>query len=319
MRHGGDLDAAVARYGGPRDAWLDLSTGINPVATPHTAPPARAWARLPEAADERALDEAARRAYGVPDRLDVLAVPGTQAVLQVLPRLVPRSDVAVVGPTYSEHARCWRLAGHRVREVSEPEPADVLVVVNPNNPDGCDRDPAALVDRAPLTVIDEAFRDTRPERSVLRVRNERTVVLKSLGKFHGLAGVRLGHAIGPPSLIEPIRDALGPWAVSGPTLHVGRAALAADQGAIARGLRDRAERLLGILRAMGVPIVGRTDFFALVRVERAELIHDRLAERRIWTRRFDDHPGWLRIGLPGDDGFDRLAAALREALAAGDS
>ena len=319
LLHGGALDAAVARYGGARADWLDLSTGINPVATPHAPPPSGSWTRLPEAGAERALEEAARRAYGVPDALAVLPVPGTQAALQMLPRLYPSCDVAVVSPTYTEHARCWALAAHRVRAVPEPTDADVLVACNPNNPDGRDRDPRAVVDRGRvLTVVDEAFRDATPERSAVPLAGERTLVLKSLGKFHGLAGLRLGHAIGPRALTGPLETALGPWAVSGPALHVGREALAADQDATARGLKDRAERLAGMLRAMGVPIVGRTDFFALVRAERAERVHDRLAERHVWTRRFDDHPHWLRIGLPTDDGFDRLAAALREALTAAD-
>lgn len=312
MMHGGALDQAIAQYGGARIEWTDLSTGINPVPTPHTPPPERGWTRLPELADERALERAARAAYGVPDALDIAAAPGTQAILQWLPRLLPRSDVAIVGPTYGEHARAWSLAGHAVRHVSRPELADVLVVVNPNNPDGVDRPPGDLVDVGKrLTVIDEAFRDTRPELSAVPLAGERTVVLKSLGKFHGLAGARLGHAIGPSALIEPLRDALGPWAVSGPALHVGREVLSRDQALVARDLRDRAARFAGALEATGVQIVGRTDLFVLTRWRDAATVRERLAEDRILTRAFDYRADWLRLGLPQDAIFERIVVALK--------
>ena len=317
LLHGGALDAAVARYGGARADWLDLSTGINPVATPHAPPPSGSWTRLPEAGAERALEEAARRAYGVPDALAVLPVPGTQAALQMLPRLYPSCDVAVVSPTYTEHARCWALAAHRVRAVPEPTDADVLVACNPNNPDGRDREPADLVDRGRrLTVIDEAFRDATPGRSAVPLAGERTLVLKSLGKFHGLAGARLGHVIGPPALVDPLRDALGPWAVSGPALHVGRSVLESDPAPIVADIRARSRRLLDLLHALGVPVVGATELFALTAWVDAGAAHEALARERILARRFEDRNDWLRLGLPPDDGFDRLRGALERATAA---
>ena len=316
LRHGGGLDAAMARWGGARDEWIDLSTGINPVATPHAMPPSDAWTRLPDRAAERALEDAARIAYDVPEDAAIVAAPGTQAVLQMLPRLHAPLDVAVIGPTYAEHARCWGLAGHHVRQVDGPVDADVLVVVNPNNPDGRDRDPERLVDRARvLTVVDEAFRDATPERSVVPLGGARTIALKSLGKFHGLAGVRLGHAIGPPGMIEPLRDALGPWAVSGPALHVGTQALLADRAAVVRVLQARRAALDGVLTKHGLDIVGGTAMFALVRDERAPRLFEALAERRILTRPFDDRPDRLRFGLAADDALARLDAALRAALA----
>ena len=317
LRHGGALHAATARWGGARADWLDLSTGINPIPTPHASPPPEAWTRLPEVAAERALEAAARRAYHVPDASCIVAAPGTQAILQWLPRLRPAPlDVAVVGPTYAEHARCWALAGHLVREVPEPCEADVLVVVNPNNPDGRERDPASLVDRARvLTVIDEAFRDATPGRSAVPLGRRRTIVLRSLGKFHGLAGLRLGHAIGPAESIAPLAEALGPWAVSGPALDVGAQVLAADPAPVIAGLRARGERLRATLAAHGLEIVGATDFFALVRHPHAGALHEALAGRSILTRPFDGRPEWLRFGQPPEVGFARLDRALGEAPA----
>ena len=309
--HGGALDAAMALYGGSRAEWLDLSTGINPVPTPYDAPPERAWTRLPEDADRIALEDAARSAYGVPFGVGIAAVPGTQAALQILPRLFEPTEVAVVGPTYGEHSRCWAMAGHIVQEVESPVEAEILVVVNPNNPDGVDRDPTALVDRGrTLTVIDEAFRDVTPDRSAVRLKGARTIVLKSLGKFHGLAGVRLGHAIGPGRVVEMLRSALGPWAVSGPALHVGRSVLLADPAPIIVDLSRRSARMRDLFDEHGVEVVGRTELFALTRWPDAARTHAALARAHVLSRRFDYRNDWIRFGLPPDAGFPKLSSAL---------
>ena len=88
MKHGGDLTEAMAHYGGTPDMWLDLSTGINPWPWPMPpALPARVWRRLPSRADEDALLEAAREAYVVPAGVEIVAAPGTQALIQWLPHL----------------------------------------------------------------------------------------------------------------------------------------------------------------------------------------------------------------------------------------
>ena len=312
--HGGALDVAIERWGGERSGWLDLSTGINPVATPFPTPKMYAWTRLPDAGAERALEAAARTAYDVPEELGIVAAPGTQAIIQHLPRMFEPLDVAVVGPTYAEHARSWEAAGHRVRMVECPADADVLIVVNPNNPDGIDRPADELVDRAGvLTVVDEAFRDASPDRSVVPLRGARTLALKSLGKFHGLAGVRLGHAIGPPSMTEALHDMLGPWAVSGPALQIGEHVLRSDRTAIAAGLGRRRAMLDRVLRDHGLRVVGGTPFFALVEHEEADKLFAGLARRFVLARRFDYRSDWLRFGLPATDAeFARLAGALAD-------
>lgn len=323
MEHGGDLTAAVAAYGGAPGDWLDLSTGINPHPWPIPAALREVgWTRLPSRADVAALVAAARRAYRVPDGLAVVPAPGTQAIVQWLPRLAPPARVTILGPTYSEHARSWRLAGREVIEVGTlPEAVAAyghLVLTNPNNPDGRIVPVHDLLANARRLdgwlVVDESFADVAPEASfVQHLRDEPAIILRSFGKFYGLAGVRLGFAIARPDLADEVVAALGPWAVSGPALAVGAAALVDEDWAA--GMRSRlaaeADALDSVLVGAGLAIVGGTSLYRLSRTADAERVHRRLAEARIWTRRFSDRPDLLRFGLPPSPAdLERLCVAL---------
>lgn len=329
MQHGGDLTEARARHGGTGADWLDLSTGINPHAWPVPADlgPA-AWRRLPGAEEIAGLLAAARRAYGVPDGVGIVAAPGTQALIQWLPRLAPPGAVAVLGPTYAEHAASWRLAGRAVAEIDQaaalPAAVKHAVVVNPNNPDGrvLGRDALAHLARevgrrGGWLVVDESFADVDPALGVADLAAHFPIVaLRSFGKFYGLAGVRLGFAVAAEPVAQRIAAAVGPWAVSGPAIAVARAAL--DDAGWAEAMRARlaAEACVldAVLAAGGLEPAGGCALFRLARHPRAGLIHERLAAARIWTRRFDWADDLLRFGLPGSDpALDRLAAALREA------
>ena len=204
VEHGGDIGDAARRYGIDPADWLDLSTGINPRAYDTGPIPAASLQRLPEPGELKALLGAARAAYRVPDHAHVTAAPGTQALIQLLARSRRSSRVAVVGPTYSEHAIAWRSCGHEVVEIGEPDAgdADVVVAVNPNNPDGRRIVPDRLAEMARdlaardgILIVDEAFADAHPEISLApRTGMPGLVVLRSFGKFFGLAGVRLGFA-----------------------------------------------------------------------------------------------------------------------------
>jgi cobalamin biosynthetic protein CobC len=141
MKHGGDLTEAMARYGGSPQMWLDLSTGVNPWPWPIPRDlPGALWQRLPSRADEENLIAAAREAYAVPAGAEVVAAAGTQSLIQWLPQLTSDGLVAILEPTYNEHAAAWRMAGHEViarAGLDElPETVRHAVVVNPNNPDG---------------------------------------------------------------------------------------------------------------------------------------------------------------------------------------
>ncbi|MBN2751568.1 MAG: threonine-phosphate decarboxylase [Rhodospirillaceae bacterium] len=326
--HGGDLAAAVVRYGVPRDAWLDLSTGINPNPYPVCDIPAEIWGALPDAAQSDALIAAARLGYGVADAAAVVAAPGTQALIQWLPRLLCATDVAVVSPTYGEHAASWKTAGATVREVDGIEAGDdaeVLVVVNPNNPDGRAYEPLDLLRRAERRgregrwiVVDEAFCDVMPDNSLASCSGvEGLLVLRSFGKFFGLAGARLGFALCPPAFGIRLSEAMGPWAVSGPAAVVGARALA-DAAWIAearRSLMAMTARMDNLLMDAGMTIIGGTDLFRLTHFERTLPLYHALARHGVLTRAFAARPSWLRFGLPADTAaFDRFEHALRAAM-----
>ena len=329
--HGGDLVAAEARWGRPAAGWLDLSTGINPWPYPLPDMAPAVWHRLPGAGEERALRAAAARCWHVPRDRAVVAAPGSQPLIQAVPRLLPPGRrAAVVGPTYGEHERAWAAAGHAVTVVGDLEAtagADAVVVVNPNNPDGRVATPERLLAaaeglaaRGGLLVVDEAFAETVPELSLTGRSCSSLVVLRSFGKFYGLAGLRLGFAVASPEMASPLAAMMGPWAVSGPALIVG--ALALGDAAWAAATRDRlraaAADLAAVLGKGGVEVVGGTSLFQLGRHGDAPDLYDRLGRAGILVRAFAARPSLLRFGLPPHAaGLARLAAVLSQQQVAG--
>lgn len=308
--HGGGLDGAAARWGGTRDAWLDLSTGINPVSYPIPDIPGPDWTALPDESAFSDLVAAARDFWAVPDGLDILPAPGASALIAALPGLVPASRVEIPGPTYNEHAAAF--AAHGWAQGTGPGAA--FVAVHPNNPNGRLWQAEEIPTDRALTVLDESFCDIAPEASLMPLAaRPRTVILKSFGKFWGLAGLRLGFAIGQAETLAPLRDRIGPWAVSGPALRVGALALR-DTGwaAKTRARLDRdAARLDALAMGFGWSVTGGTALFRLYDTPDASAAQNRLARHQIWTRRFPYSDRWLRLGLPGTEAdWGRVARAL---------
>lgn len=324
LEHGGRLRAAAQQFGIPLVDWLDLSTGLAPWPFEFPAVPASVWQRLPEVGD--GLADAAAARYGAPL---ALPVAGAQAAIQLLPQLrAPGSRVGILSPCYAEHAQAWQRAGHQLRELSDSEveaqldELDVLLLVNPNNPTGRVFAPAQLLAwharlaaRGGWLVVDEAFIDATPELSVASHSHlPGLIVLRSFGKFYGLAGVRLGFVLAEPGLLAQLNERLGPWAVSGPARWIGLACLA-DAPAHRQqslSLQRASQRLATLLGDYGLAVQGGCALFQWLVTPNAAELHGHFAQRGILLRHFSQPPS-LRFGLPANEAdWQRLHAALQD-------
>ncbi|MCP5421096.1 MAG: threonine-phosphate decarboxylase [Gammaproteobacteria bacterium] len=325
LRHGGRRREASRRFGIPYDDWLDLSTGINPSGWDVPAPPSSVWATLPEEGD--GLEDAAASFYG---SSHCLPVAGSQAALQLLPWLCPAGPVTLFSPSYQEHERAWRRAGHSVRPLPveaqdiDADAGGAVVVVNPNNPTGTVRSLGQLLDwrerlaaRGGWLIVDEAYLDPHPECSLIPWADQPgLIVLRSLGKFFGLAGLRLGFVFAEPALRQAIGAWLGPWPVAHPSRWAATQALRDRvwQRQTRSRLAEHGQRLATLLASQGIPPAGGCELFQWLAGAAAAQLHEALARQGVLTRRFDNPPG-LRLGLPGDESaWARLAAALAHGL-----
>ncbi|MES0076185.1 threonine-phosphate decarboxylase CobD [Mesorhizobium sp. M0058] len=325
--HGGSLGRARALFPHAPQPFVDLSTGINPHSYPLFELPATALSRLPEAARLRELARVAACAYGAPSAENVAVAPGTQILLPRVASLVSPGKALVLGPTYAEHARAAAIAGHAVAAVDDFEAlagAEIAIVVNPNNPDGRVVSRERLLRLAEtlraiggLLVVDEAFMDVGPHAESLAgdVGRGGIVVLRSFGKFFGLAGLRLGFALSDAATVERLETQFGPWAVAGPALEYGIRALADSgwQADMRRRLAQDAARLDALLSRFGVAVAGGTTLFRYLRLADAPGLFSTLGERGILLRHFSERPQVLRAGLPGSqEEWQRLESALAD-------
>lgn len=325
IEHGGRLNAAAARYGIAPSDWLDLSTGINPNGWSVPALPARVWNRLPEPDDE--LIAAAQAYYRAPH---ILPVAGSQAAIQILPTLRAGCRAGVISPGYNEHAHAWRRASHDVAPIAHDQIAsavdalDVVVLIHPNNPTGQTFAREQLLQwhtqlaaRNGWLIVDEAFMDATPEHSIAEFcTRPGLIVLRSLGKFFGLAGARVGFVCAMPELLHAIDAQLGPWTVCGPARLVATRALQDTpwQASARSSLLRDAQRLSQLLTIHSLRPNGGTALFHWVATPRAAHVHEALARQGVLTRRFAE-PASLRFGLPANEAqWQRLASALVAAM-----
>lgn len=321
LEHGGRLRAAARQYGIPESDWLDLSTGINPAGWTVPVVPNEIWQALPQDDDE--LHAAAQDYYGTSK---LLAVSGSQAAIQSLPTLRPPSRVALLATSYAEHAHAWQRCGHDVVGVHADEilqagtTAQVVVIVNPNNPTGklFNRDEllylyVQLAARGGWLIMDEAFMDATPEHSLASFcPRPGLIVLRSLGKFFGLAGARVGFVLAEENILQPLAELLGPWTVAAPSRYVAAMALrdTAWQRATREALPPASRRLAELLSTQGLPPSGGSSLFQWVCCVSAASVHQQLARLGILTRLFEQ-PASLRFGLPRDEAqWVRLAESL---------
>lgn len=324
-QHGGRLRAAAHDFRIPLQHWLDLSTGINPLGWPVPPVPDEVWQRLPE--EDDGLRMATLAYFG---GAAVLPVAGSQAAIQGLPQLMPPRRVAILSPCYAEHEHGWRRAGHHVDAIDYTKAAqaarhyDVLVLTNPNNPSGRITERSTLLDwhhhlraRGGLLLVDEAFIDADPRHSLIADAHlPGLVVLRSLGKFFGLAGVRCGFVAAEPALLEALATQLGPWAVSHPARWVAQRALADRtwQAHASTQLYEASERLATLLARYGLPSQSGCAFFRWVRHAAPEALFQAFARQAVLVRHFPEHGG-LRFGLPKTEAdWQKLESALQEVM-----
>ncbi|MCH2094962.1 MAG: threonine-phosphate decarboxylase CobD [Rhodobacteraceae bacterium] len=317
--HGGNLDAAIARFGGDRTVWLDLSTGINPQPYPLPSIPPEAWAVLPRRTEMESLCAAARLAYDT--QASVIPFAGAQAAIQALPWITDPGTAKVLGPTYNEHAAAFRMGKWTVSEVPTFQSlagAKCAVVVNPNNPGGQSYTPQDLIELASTVdylIVDESFADPSPALSVaphLQGAPDNVIVLRSFGKFYGLAGLRLGFALASGSAASRLAGLAGPWPVSGPALTIAGHALAdtAWQRKTTARLKRDAERLDHLAFAAGWSLVGGTPLFRTYQAPNAVQAQAAMARQHVWSRIFPYSQTWVRLGLPPEDRWDQVRQAL---------
>ncbi|WP_284255866.1 threonine-phosphate decarboxylase CobD [Acidocella aquatica] len=323
FRHGGRMGEAAVLFPNAPLPWIDLSTGINPHSWTGPRADFSALQRLPDPAETTALEAAAAASFGVHPAM-VAAIPGAEAGLRLLPRLTSAPDVGILSPTYGGHAEAWHAAGRLVHTAvtlhGRPE-TSALVIVNPNNPDGRQIPPetlAGLVSKRRLLIVDESFGEVTPQLSVASRAHDRLIVLRSFGKFFGLAGVRLGFIVAGPRIIAGVRAAFGDWPVSAEALAAGTAAYAdADWADATRTrLQQDSDRLDTMLVKAGLGLLGGTSLFRLAACPHAAKWFEHLARHGLLIRPFGQQPDWLRFGLPGSEAaWSRLQIALEHGIA----
>ncbi|MEO9337981.1 threonine-phosphate decarboxylase CobD [Mesorhizobium sp. SB112] len=324
--HGGSFERARKLFPNAPEPWIDLSTGINPHSYPLFDLPATAFTRLPEPSRAKELTAIAAKAYGAASSRQIVAAPGTQILLPRVASLVGPGRAMVLGPTYAEHERAARIAGHDVSITGDFEAlfgADLAILVNPNNPDGrivprqdVLRLARHLQAKGGLLVVDEAFMDVGPrEESVAGdVALGGLVVLRSFGKFFGLAGVRLGFGISSEEIAAKLDAELGPWAVSGQALEFGIKALSDEvwQSEIRVRLALEAGRFASLFSRFGVEVSGGTSLFSFFRIEKAQNLFEFLGKNGVILRNFADRPNDFRAGLPASEAeWQRLESILQ--------
>lgn len=321
-QHGGNLSVIAAKYPNAPRPFIDLSTGINPYPYPLSELTPEQIHRLADRADMTKAVQSAATHYRATDENITLA-SGMQPLMFALAALRLKdhghAKVAIASPTYSEHASVWQALGHTIVDGNE---GDVVIVCNPNNPDGRTIAPTTLLalaaqmkERGGWLIVDESFADVAPGLSITAElsRLDNIAVLRSFGKFYGLAGLRVSLAITPPLWSEFLRAATGPWPISTYACQQ-LPALFADtpwHQAMRTQLETESKTWRDLL-AKYFTIVGHTPLFTLLESANAAGWADYLASQGILVRSFHDYPKWLRVGLPDQTFFTRIAQACAQ-------
>ncbi len=307
--------------------FIDLSTGINPYPYVFSEIEPEWFHRLAEHVQVANAHQAAAEYYHV-ENVDTIALAsGMQPLMFALAALRFKeygiSNIAVFLPTYSEHEHVWRAMNHSivpVKKLMEAAGNDVVIICNPNNPDGRIISASELITLAEelathngWLIVDESFADIMPELSISsRLQHAKNiVVMRSCGKFFGAAGLRVSSAITPKPWAEWLRVVVGPWPISTLACHV-VPTMFSDKKWIQDmrvQLAEESKNWRNILSAH-FSIVGYTDLFTLVESDDAARWHQHLMSQGILVRQFDYNPRWLRFGLPPRSALPRIEKAF---------
>ncbi|GHF77835.1 threonine-phosphate decarboxylase CobD [Thalassotalea marina] len=325
--HGGQLTKVASQYDFPLSEWLDLSTGIAPFSYPIPEIPLSIWQNLPS--DQQALINAAKHYY----QSDYCLVSnGSQPVIELLPALwlekntLPASQITVYLPQvgYKEHQKAWQLAGFELSFYQDALPQhikanSVVVVINPNNPSGKLYELNALIElqqrcqlQGALLVVDEAFIDViAPSQSIIANLAENTLVLRSFGKFFGLAGIRIGFVCCQQAWYQQIKAQCGPWQVNGPALFIAEKALLDTQWQQQQRAKlvQQQQQLSELLSSCGFEQQVGCSLFITCYCDHAAERYQTLCQHGIYVRLTDEQDA-LRFGIPNTEQIKILKERL---------
>ena len=319
IRHGGDIDLAIKKYGGLREDWIDLSTGINRSSYPWQESVKVHLRDLPGSKLLMSLEEAASRAYKIAVDTETVAISGAQQIINLLPtHLKKYSSVAILGPTYNEYEKAFKSSNLRtntVAEISNLSCNDIAIIVNPNNPTGkviTEEELEDLSKKVEILIIDESFKmfSSRKTQNL-----DNLIQINSLGKFFGLAGVRLGFVSGPSDFIKSVRKMVGPWPISSLAAEIGLVALS-DKiwiSQMEKILLAGSTALHAACNSKNWRLVGKTNLFHTYATSNCFEVEEQFAAHGIWVRTFDYSETWVRIGIPtSEHELTRVKKALNQ-------
>lgn len=305
FEHGGNLDEAIKHYGGTADQWLDLSTGINRHYY-HMPIDIESLRHFPTQSEVHALQLAAKNRYQ--SQTLPIVLNGVQSAIQSLPYLLPKSDVRYLWPSYNEYVKNFENSPHQFsthQSLKDLEGADCAIIVNPNNPTAAQFAPDILLNLAQkigFLIIDESFIDGEnlPSLAPLIDENANILILRSFGKYYGLAGLRLGFAMGNLAICQKLKSALGPWPISALAYQIGIHALNDEEWhqKNSETLTFNRQKCDKILQSFGLKILGKTQLFTLIENDNPHELQKTLAMHKIWTRVFSYDSSFLRLGMP---------------------
>jgi cobalamin biosynthetic protein CobC len=349
LLHGGQLQQVAKQFNIPPSDWIDVSTGIAPISYPIPDIPLSVWQQLPQQNPE--LIAAAQQYYQCSQ---LMITNGSQAIIKALPSLYRQSNVNsqnVYLPErgYKEHAQAWKNAHYNLHfyqdnlpELSDILPNSVLVIINPNNPTGIfynaqtiNKYQQQLAHLNGLLVIDEAFIDVMSDTTLENQsygsqaanqkenqrENDHCLVLRSFGKFFGLAGIRIGFLVASSSWCQAFKELLGPWQVNGPAQLIAQHALQdTSWQTTQRGTLKRLRKMQeGMLKQAFPQTILQTingcDLFLTLsfhQQDTAKKLYMLLCQQGVYCRLADEQDT-LRFGLTTEGSLERLTIACQQA------